>query len=158
MTLKTADIITALILLGLGALVAVDAVRMGAGWGMEGPKPGFHPFLMAAIIIVGSVFIIRQARANMSKKALGRFVPPDALKPILIVLVPACFMILLTEVVGLYMAGLLYMVAYIRWVGKFSWLVSLAVGVLTPLAFYIIFEKIFLIPMPMGMYGGWFRF
>jgi putative tricarboxylic transport membrane protein len=154
MTYKMADLITAGILLLLGVLVAADSLRLGGGWGMEGPKPGFFPFLMAAIMIVGSVLVVRKVLNKPGKNALERFVPPEAIKPVLVVLVPACLMILLTEVVGLYVAGMIYLTLYIRWVGDFRWRTALAIGVLTPLTFYYIFEKLFLIPMPAGMYGS----
>ena len=154
MTYKMADLMIAGILLLLGVLVAADSLRLGSGWGMEGPKPGFFPFLMAAIMIVGSVLVVRKVLGKPSKKSLERFVPPEAIKPVLVVLIPACLMILLTEVVGLYVAGMIYLTLYIRWVGDFRWRTALAIGVLTPLTFYYIFEKLFLIPMPAGMYGS----
>jgi putative tricarboxylic transport membrane protein len=154
MTYKMADLMIAGILLLLGVVVAADSLRLGSGWGMEGPKPGFFPFLMAAIMIVGSVLVVRKVLRKPGKNALERFVPLAAIKPVLVVLVPACLMILLTEVVGLYVAGMIYLTLYIRWVGDFRWRTALAIGVLTPLAFYYIFEKLFLIPMPAGMYGS----
>ena len=154
MTYKVADLITAGVLLLLGVIVAADSLRLGSGWGMEGPKPGFFPFLMAAIMIVGSVMVMRKVLAKPSKKAMETFVPREAIKPVLVVLVPACLMVLLTEVVGLYVAGMIYLTLYIRWVGDFRWRLALTIGILTPLAFYYIFEKLFLIPMPAGMYGS----
>lgn len=154
MTYKMADLITAGVLLLTGVLVAVDSLRLGSGWGMEGPKPGFFPFLMAVIMILGSVMVVRKVLAKPGKNALEQFLPRESIKPVLVVLIPACLMILLTEVVGLYVAGMIYLSAYIRWVGDFRWRVALTIGILTPLAFYYVFEKLFLIPMPAGLYGN----
>jgi putative tricarboxylic transport membrane protein len=154
MTYRVANLVTAGILLCLGIVLAVDTYRLGAGWGMEGPKPGFFPLIMSVIVIVGCVVIIRRVVTKPDKKASEPFVTAETLKPVLIVLVPACLMVLFIEVVGLYVAAIVYLVAYIRWVGHFRWPTVLAVGILVPLFFYILFERVFLIPMPSGMYGN----
>src|SRR5512146_1626323 len=102
MITKTADIIVATILLGLGLLVAFDSWRLGSGWGMEGPQAGFFPFVMALLVIVGSGMAIRQAITGTSSlKGSKPFTPPGALKPVLTVLIPAAGMVILTEFVGL---------------------------------------------------------
>jgi hypothetical protein len=76
------------------------------------------------------------------------------MKPVLTVFIPACGMVLLTEVIGLYLAAMIYLAAYIRFVGGFRWQTVLLVSIPVPLVFYWLFEKIFLIPMPVGMFGA----
>jgi len=155
MTTKTADIIVAAAIICLGLLVGVDSLRLGAGWGLEGPQAGFFPFIMVILVVGGCLMIIRQAvKGTSSVKGSKPFVPKGGLKPVLTVLVPACGMVLLTEVVGLYIAAMIYLVTYIRFVGGFRWRTVLLASVPIPLIFYWVFEKMFLIPMPMGMYGG----
>ncbi len=60
---------------------------------------------------------------------------------------------MLTEVVGLYVAAMIYLAGYIRIVGEYRWRTVLLVSIPIPLIFYWVFEKIFLIPMPAGMFG-----
>jgi hypothetical protein len=155
MITKTADIIVATILFGIGLLVAVDSWRLGSGWGMEGPQAGFFPFVMALLVVVGSGMAIRQAvKGTSSVKGTKLFVPPGALKPVLTVLIPAALMVILTEFVGLYVAAMIYLTAYIRVVGGYPWRTVLLVSILVPLACYVSFEKLFLIPMPQGWWGA----
>ncbi len=155
MSTKSADIMVALILLGIGLLIGFDSWRLGNGWGMEGPKAGFFPFLMALLVIGGSAMVIRQAvKGTSSVKGSQPFVPPGAMKPVLIVIIPAIGMVLLTELVGLYVAAMIYLTGYIRFAGGFRWRTVLLVGILTPLACYFSFEKLFLIPMPQGWWGA----
>jgi hypothetical protein len=155
MLTKKADIITALIIMLFGVIVAADSLRIGIGWTAEGPLGGFFPFVMAALVILGTGMVIRDAiRGKSSVKGDKPFVQPGGFKPILIVVIPACLMILFTEVVGLYIAAMLYLVGYIKWAGDHSWRTSLLVGILVPLVSYIVFEKFFLIPMPMGLFGA----
>jgi len=155
MTTKTADIMVAAVILCLGLLVGVESLRLGAGWGLEGPRAGFFPFMMAVLVVGGSLLIIRQAmRGTSSVKGSKPFVPKGGLRPVLTVLIPACGMVLLTEVVGLYIAAIIYLVAYIRFVGGFRWRTVLLASIPVPIISYWLFEKIFLIPMPMGIYGA----
>jgi hypothetical protein len=155
MATKTADILVAIILGGFGLLVAWDSLRLGAGWGMEGPQGGFFPFVMAVVALLGCVVVVRQAMKGTSSVKGGKpFVPAGGMKPVLTVFIPACGMILLTEVVGLYLAAMIYLAAYIKYVGGYRWRTVLLVALPVPLAFYWVFEKIFLIPMPMGILGG----
>lgn len=155
MSTKTGDIVVAVVLLGLGLLVGYDSFRMGSGWGMEGPKAGFFPLLMAILMVVGCLVVIRQAvKGTSSVKGEKPFVLPGGFRPVLTVFLPAIGMILLTEVVGLYVAAMIYLTAYIRVVGEFRWRTVLLVSIPVPLVFYWVFEKIFLIPMPMGWFGA----
>ena len=155
MTTKSADIMVAVILLCLGLVVGVDSFRLGSGWGMEGPKAGFFPIVMAIIAVAGCLVIIRQAmKGTSSVKGSKPFVPAGGMKPVLTVFIPACGMVLLTEVVGLYLAAMIYLVTYIKIVGGYRWRTVLLVSIPIPLIFYWVFEKIFLIPMPAGMFGA----
>ncbi len=155
MITRTADIVVAAILMAIGLLVAYDALRLGAGWGLEGPKAGFFPFLMAVLVVGGCVVVMIQAvKGTSSVKGSKPFVPSGGLKPVLTVFIPACGMVLLIEVVGLYVAAMISLVGYIRWVGGFRWRTVLLVSIPIPLIFYWVFDKFFLIPMPMGMFGA----
>ncbi len=154
MSMRGAEIVVAAILMGFGILVAVDSVRRGAGWGPDGPQAGFFPFMMAVLILAGCAVVLWQAiRRTGVAESGARFVVRGGLRPVLTVLVPAALMVALTEVVGLYLASMIYLTAYIRWVGGFRWVVVLAVGILVPLVFYVMFEKFFLVPMPQGILG-----
>ena len=156
MTTKAADILVAAILLGFGFIVGFDSLRMGAGWGMEGPQGGFFPFFLSLVMIGGSALVIRQAmKGTSSVKGSKPFVPKGGMKPVLTVFIPAMGMVLATEVIGLYLSAMVYLAAYIRVVGEFRWCTVLLVSIPIPLAFYIAFEKLFLIPMPMGWFGAY---
>lgn len=155
MITRTADIVVAAILMAIGLLVASEAFRLGAGWGLEGPKAGFFPLLMSILVVGGCIIIIRQAVTGKSSvKGEKPFVFPGGLKPVLTVILPALGMVIVTEIVGLYIAAMIYLVGYIRWVGGFRWRTVLLVSIPIPLIFYWLFDKIFLIPMPMGMFGA----
>jgi len=157
--MRAADIVVAAIIMAVGVVVGVDSMRLGSGWGADGPRAGFFPFILALLVVVGCASVIwRAAGGRGTTKAGEPFVAPGGFGPVLAVFVPAVLMVFLTEIVGLYVAAMVYLIGYIRWVGGFRWRIVLPVGILVPLGFYILFDKIFLIPMPQGMFGDRFGF
>ena len=150
--MRAADLITAAVLMLLGGVVLYDAVRLGIGWGTDGPRSGFFPFWLATIMLVSCGGVIVQS----VRRPLGRpFVTRQQLGLVLKVLWPATGMVLLTEFVGLYVASALYLGFYMRWVGRHSWLAIGAVSIGIPIATFFIFEKWFLVPLPKGPLEAW---
>jgi hypothetical protein len=150
--MRAADLITASVLMLLGGVVLVDAVRLGIGWGTDGPKSGFFPFWLATIMLLACGAIIAQAVRRASDKP---FVTRQQLRPVLKVLCPAAGMVLLTQFLGLYVASALYLGFYMRWVGRHSWLAVITLSIGIPIATFVIFEKWFLVPMPKGPLETW---
>ena len=73
---------------------------------------------------------------------------------ILWVLVPATVMIVISEFVGLHIAAALYLAFYMRAVGKIGWVTTILVSLLVPMSLYIAFDKLFLVPLPQGIWGA----
>jgi putative tricarboxylic transport membrane protein len=151
-SLRTADIVTASLLLGLGVLVLGDSIRMGIGWGSDGPQSGFVPFWLSAVLIFCCAIIIAHTARRASDK---RFVTGEQLARVLKVLVPAAAMIALTPHLGLYVATVLYMAAYMRWAGRHSWKISIALPLSFALLIFLLFERWFLVPLPKGPLEAW---
>jgi len=59
------------------------------------------------------------------------------------------------ELVGLHIAAALYLGFYMRAVGKIGWVTTLLVSIISPLTLYITFDRLFLIPLPQGLWGGY---
>ncbi len=150
--MRAADLITAATLMLLGGIVLYDAVRIGIGWGTDGPKSGFFPFWLATLMVLMCAVIVGQAARRSSSKP---FVTRAQLGPVLKVLWPATGMVVLTQFIGLYVASALYLGFYMRWVGRHSWLAVVLVGVGMPVATFLVFEKWFLVPMPKGPLEAW---
>jgi hypothetical protein len=150
--MRAADLITAIVLALLGLLVLVDALRLGIGWGTDGPRSGFFPFWLAVILLCCCLAIVGQTLRRTSRVP---FVTREALAPVLKMLVPATAFVVVTQVVGLYVASALYMAVYMRWIGRHSWLSVIVLGVGFPVVTFIVFERWFLVPMPKGPLETW---
>ena len=154
--MRTADLATAAVLLVLGLVVVGDAIRLGYGWGTDGPQSGFFPFWMALLMVVACAFILMQA----ARRSAGPppFVTRAQLRPVLAVLGPATAMVLLTQFIGLYVASGLYLAFYMRWAGRHSWPAVIALSVGIPIVTFMIFEQWFLVPMPKGPLEQWWGY
>ena len=136
----------------LGGIVLFDAVRLGFGWGPDGPRSGFFPFWLALIMVIVCGVIFAQAYFGEREK---RFVSREQFGPVLKVLWPATAAIALMHVIGLYVASALYMGFYMRWIGRHSWSTVCLVALGISIGSFLIFEKWFLVPMPKGPLEQW---
>jgi hypothetical protein len=150
--MRTADLTTALVLMAGGVLVIWDSLRLGIGWGSDGPQSGFFPFWLAVLLIASCAIIAWQA----GSRRRGRpFLTREQLKPVLTTLLPSAGFVVLTQLIGLYVASALFMAFYMRWIGRYGWVPIVLVSVLFPVVTFLVFETWFLVPMPKGPLEAW---
>jgi len=150
--MRAAELVTASVLILLGVVVLFDAVRIGFGWGPDGPRSGFFPFWLALIMVIVCCVILAQAAWGAHGKS---FVSREQRDSVLKVLWPATAAVALMHFVGLYVASALYMGFYMRWVGRHSWVAVVAIALGIPIGSFLVFEKWFLVPMPKGPLEQW---
>lgn len=153
--MRKAEIFIALLLLSIGILVIVDSVRLGFKWGTSGPESGFFPFYLGVGQVICSLLVLINVIKKYKQEKVGkRLMPEGALKPILWVLIPATVMIVITEFVGLHIAAAIYLAFYMRASEKVGWVTVILVSILVPVGLYIAFDKLFLVPLPQGLWGA----
>lgn len=146
---RAVEIGVAAIILLFGLVVVIDSYRLGARWGDDGPQPGYFPFYVGLLICASSVTILLRALRNPSL-AEESFVSRGELKKIFTVLVPTVVYVTLIAWLGFYVASTLY-IAYFMWqLGKYSWFMTVPVSVGVSVAFFLIFEIWFQVPLPKG--------
>ena len=164
--MRAADLITSSVLLLVGGVVIVDAVRLGIGWGTEGPKSGFFPFWLAIILVACCAGVLIQ---TLRRDAGRPFVTRERLMPVLTMLGPALGFVILTTGVtvfgitllpalGFYVASALYLAFSMRWLGNHRWATIAVLAIGLPVVTFLIFERWFLVPMPKGPLEAWLGF
>jgi len=146
---KTAEIVVAAVFLLLGAIIIFDSVRLGIGWGEDGPQAGYFPFYVALIICLASLANLVRALMVRPEKSKA-FVEIGQLKLVLAVLVPTAIYAALIDWLGIYVASILFVGIFMRWLGKYEWWKVLAVSIGNSVFFFLIFEIWFSIPLPKG--------
>ena len=150
---RTMEVVVAVLLLVIGGAVAIDSFRIGARWGDDGPQSGYFPFYIGLIICIASIVNIISA-LGLGAKGRKPFVMRSQLKMVLVVIVPcAGYVALIANPLysfGIYEPSALFIAAFMRILGKYAWpkiaLVSLGVVI----AFFLMFEVWFQVPLPKG--------
>ena len=123
-------------------------------------EPAFLPFYLAlGVLICTGISIVKQS-IQLSKVGIvgdTRLIQEGGLTPILWVLIPSTVMVILTSVIGLHFAASIFIIYYMRQVGKISWIECFLVGILFPVGMYIVFDRLFLIPLPDGLLGNYIK-
>ena len=146
---RTADIVVALLLVGVGGLVIYDSLRLGIGWAADGPQSGYFPFYIGVILVLVSLGTIGLALFGRDQRG-GAFVERAQLRDVLKVLVPAAIFVALIGFIGIYVASALFIAVFMRWLGRFRWRTVAVVSLAVPFAFFLLFEIWFLVPLPKG--------
>lgn len=156
---RAAEIVVALVLLGLGGLVVYDSARLGFRWVGDGPEAGYFPFYIGLFICLSSLFTLAQVLFGRSAKQGGVFVEWALFRQVLAVLVPACFFVLGIQLIGIYVAATVYIAIFMVWLGKYGWLKSVLLGAAVSAAMFMMFEVWFKVPLfkgefnPLGFLG-----
>jgi len=148
-SLKSMDVAVALAFLAFGLLVAWDSHRLSAKCAEHGPQSGCFPVCFGQLFCVAS--LINLVLALRVKAADGAsFVSAEQLKMVLSVAIPTLFYVLLIQYLGIYAASTLFVAAFMMWLGKYGWLKSALVGGGVSVAFFLMFEIWFHVPLPKG--------
>jgi putative tricarboxylic transport membrane protein len=146
---KTMEIAMAVLFLAFGIIVCWDSYRLGAKWGSDGPQAGYFPFYIGLIIIVCSLVTLAKAFAMTAAKN-HPFVMRGQLKMVLLVMVPTLVYVGLIHLIGIYVASTIYIALFMWWLGKYPWTKYVSVSVGVNVAFFLMFEIWFKVPLPKG--------
>ena len=150
---RSVEIGVAIFIALLGIITIGGSLRVGIGWGPEGPKSGFFPFYLGLLIILSSAVNLAQITREHSPKLFAEW---GQLRQVLSVLVPTTVYVLVIPYTGIYFASAILIALFMRWLGRYSWTLMLAVAVGVPIALFLIFETWFLVPLPKGPIEEWF--
>ncbi len=146
---KSAEMAVAASVFLLGAIVIYDSARLGARWGDDGPQAGYFPFYIGLILCASSA--VNLALALLNRRDQDRtFVELGQLKLVLTVLIPSAIYVGLIGWTGIYLASAVYVAFFMRRLGKYPWWKVAAVSIGNSVAFFLIFEIWFKVPLPKG--------
>jgi hypothetical protein len=129
-------------------LVMIGSLQVGINWGVEGPKAGFFPFYVGLVILGCSVINLYKAATEIEATEL--FASWSQLRAVMSVVLPTTLYVVLVPYIGIYLASLLLIAAFMKWLGRYPWGITLAIAIGVPLLTYMMFERWFLVPLPKG--------
>jgi putative tricarboxylic transport membrane protein len=146
---RTMEIAVTLIFLLFGFVVCWDSWRIGARWGSDGPQAGYFPFYIGLIINFCSLITLVQA-LRIKPADNEPFVLRGQLKMVVLVMVPTVIYVALINWLGIYVASTVYIALFMWWLGKYSWVKYVPVSLGVSIAFFLMFEIWFKVPLPKG--------
>ncbi|MBY0381571.1 MAG: tripartite tricarboxylate transporter TctB family protein [Xanthobacteraceae bacterium] len=135
-----------------GLITIFGSLKVGIGWGAEGPKSGFFPFYVGVAIILSSLMNLKSAWQGNPKILFANW---GQLGQVLAVVVPTTVYVVVLPYIGIYVASFVLITGFMVLLGKYSWPTSLGLGIAVLVAIYVLFERWFLVPLPKGPIEGW---
>lgn len=131
----------------LGAVTIFGSLKVGIGWGAEGPQSGFFPFWIGLLIVVTSGYNLFRAYAKPSAKLFAEW---GQIRQVTKVVWPMAIYVAAVPWLGIYLSSALLTAGFMRWIGRYGWPLTVAVSVGLQVILYVTFEKWFLLALPKG--------
>jgi len=145
----TVDAVVAVLLLIVGAVVIVEARRLGAEWGSDGPGAGYFPFYIGLILCISALGILYQSTISKERDT-GVFVDREQLTRVASVFLPAVVYVFAMVYLGIYVASAIYIALFMIVLGKYSPVKSVLIGIAVNAFFFVMFEVWFKVPLYKG--------
>ncbi len=136
-----------------GAVVMIGSIQAGIGWGIEGPRAGFFPFYVGLAIVISSAVNLVSALTEIRPRWV--FAEWHQLRSVLSIVIPTTIYVATMPYFGIYLTSTVLLAVFMRWLGRYSWPLIVAISIGVPLLVYLTFERWFLVPLPKGPIEDW---
>ena len=131
----------------LGVVTILGSLKVGTGWGAEGPQSGFFPFWIGVIVVAASGFNFVRAYVSTGR---GLFAEWSQIRQVLKVVWPMAIYVAAVPWLGIYVSSALLTAGFMRWLGRYGWTITLCISIGFQVLAYLTFERWFLVPLPKG--------
>ena len=152
--MRLGEIITAGILALLSIYLMWESAELDIGYlPGEGPGGGAWPFWLSAIMLVCTGFIALNWVRRTSPPSQSDEPALDAEGKKMLVFVGGGIFgfIALVDIISMYGAMMVFLIYYLKFLGRHSWLLTLTLAIALPIGFFFFFEGAMRITMPKGM-------
>ncbi len=154
MTVRTAELLMALLMGVFSIYLMVKSAELPIGWiDEEGPGGGTWPFWLATIMLISCGGIIYNWFRKKGPIATSNktYIEAHVLGDVAAVAVALIITVALFSFIGVYGALPLFLIFYIRFMGKHSWKLTAALTVGVPVVTFYFFEITLKIILPKGV-------
>ena len=148
--MRSADRVTALLLLVFSVAFAAGALKQYSWWGSGGPGSAFVPFWLGLVMICLALGML--VRSVKERDPGASWLPRgDGLRDMLVVLgVTIAFVALLT-VTGMVIGTALYLLILVRYLGRHPWWMTVTIALAAAAFNWLVFVHWLRVPMPEGI-------
>lgn len=151
MTVRTAELLMAIALTLLSIAFMVKSMELNIGWvAGRGPGAGAWPFwLSVGMLLTSLATLFRWFRRITPESRSSEIFMSRAAVSIVGTAVAALTALLIgIHTIGIYLSLILFLIFFVRIVGRHSWFTTLAIALLTPVFVFCLFEWALTIPLP----------
>lgn len=154
MSVRTAELLMAIMMGVFSIYLMVKSAELTIGWiDGEGPGGGAWPFWLSSIMLISCLGILfnwfrKHGPIATSDKV---YIEPHVLVDVAAVAISLIITVGLFSFVGIYGALPLFLVFYLRFLGKHSWRLTSALTVAIPVVIFYFFEITLKIILPKGI-------
>jgi putative tricarboxylic transport membrane protein len=145
---RSVEIGVAVFMVLLALIGVYGSIKVGIGWGVDGPRAGFFPFYISVAVLISCA--VNLTKVFMVEDDGELFADWGQLRQVAAVVAPTAVYVGLIPYSGIYVASALLIVAFMKWLGHYSWLMSVAVAAVVVVLTFLMFEMWFLVPLPKG--------
>lgn len=152
--MRLGEIITAGILAVFSIYLMWESAELDIGYIRgEGPGGGAWPFWLAGIMLISTVFIAINwvRRVSPPSQSSEPVLDAEGKKSLIQVGGGIIGFVALINVISMYGAMMVFLIYYLKFLGRHSWVLTLAISIILPIAFFFFFEGLMRITMPKGM-------
>jgi hypothetical protein len=150
MTRRHFETLTGGITLAFGVAVIVSSLQVGAGWDGGDVQSGTFPLLAGTLVAAGSLYNLVQGFVGANPVIARR----DELRRVAGLYLPALGFVALIPFLGIYLAGIAYLLWSLRIQHKMGWTRSGLIAVAAAVSLYLTFERAFQVLLPHGWLGA----
>lgn len=155
MTVRTAELLMgiATLLLSLGLMWNVWADGLTIGWvDGRGPGAGMWPFWLSLGMAFASLATLVRwfLGKTPESRSLEPYIATETLFLVTVSALSILFLLILMNVIGTYLSLMLFMLFYVRFLGKHSWGMTMGFVIGTPIFVYLLFEVALTKYLPKG--------
>ena len=151
MTVRTAELLIAILLALCSIGLMIKSAELRIDWVPErGPGSGAWPFwLSTGMLLACLATIVRWFRKVTPESTnLDLFMTRETVLLVGISAGSIVFLLVVTHLLGIYVALFLFLLFYLKFVGRHSWLVTVTMMILVPIFIFCLFEWALKIPLP----------
>ena len=163
MTVRTAELLMALATLALGIVLMIKVYSEGLNIGWvegRGPGAGMWPFWLSVGMVLAALATLVRWFTGATPESRSRepYIAADTLFLVGISAFSLLLFLILITFVGTYLALMVFMAFYVRFLGRHSWPVTIAFVIGTPIFCYLVFEVALTKYLPKGLpvFEEWF--
>jgi hypothetical protein len=154
MTVRTAELLMAIMMGAFSIYLMVKSTELPIGWiEDEGPGGGTWPFWLSTIMLISCGGILYNWLRKKGEIATSTkvYIESHVLGDVAAVAGALIVTVALFSFIGIYGALPLFLIFYIRFMGKHSWSLTATLAVLIPVVIFYFFEITLKIILPKGI-------